>query len=362
MPVVTDPLPTLVTPRLTLRAYLPSDAEAVSRMAGAREVATHTATIPHPYPVEEAHAWVTARAQMWHDGAAANWAIVHQDHGLIGGVGLVLEFEHERAELGYWIGVPFWGQGFASEAAAAVLQCGFTRLSLARIYAVHQGSNPASGKVLRKLGMTLEGRSRSHVVKWDRREDLVLYGILAAEWRTTRKAAPEDVQLRLGLPSDAAALASLAESTFRDAFAADNTPEDMAAHCVKAYGPAQQLAELQDPRMSTIVAVQGTRLVAFAQLRDAAGPACVPTDQPILELQRFYVSREWHSRGLAQQLMQRVFDVARERKSARVWLGVFQLNVRAIAFYRKMGFSEIGSHVFVLGSDPQQDHIMLRTL
>lgn len=356
-----DPIPSLVTTRLTLRAFLPGDAEAVSRMAGAREVATHTRSIPHPYPVDEAQQWIASRGGAWADGTAANWAIVHPVHGLVGGVGLVLELADERAELGYWIGEPYWGQGFATEAAAAVLQFGFTRLSLARIYAVHHGSNPASGQVLRKLGMTLEGRSRSHVVKWDRREDLVVYGLLAAEWRTVRKAAPEDVQIRVAHPGDAAALAALAEAIFRDSFAADTRPEDLAAHITAVFGPAQQRAELTDARMTTLVAVQGLRLVAYAQVRQAPAPAVVPAGAS-LELQRFYVSREWHGRGLAQRLMAGVLQVARERGAALLWLGAWERNPRAMAFYRKMGFTDVGSHIFQMGSDRQVDRVMVRQL
>jgi diamine N-acetyltransferase len=216
--------------------------------------------------------------------------------------------------------------------------------------------------VLRKLGFVLEGRARSHVVRWERREDLVSYGLLATEWRTARRPELDDVQIRVAQPGDAVELASLAESTFRDAFEADNDPANFAAFIAATYGPAQQRAELEHPDMTTLVAVQGARLVGFAQLRSGTAPPCVPMDRPIIEVQRFYVARAWHGRGLAQALMDRAFATARARGAERVWLGVFEKNPRAIRFYEAQGYADIGGHTFVLGNDPQNDRVMLRTL
>ena len=87
-----------------------------------------------------------------------------------------------RAELGYWIGKPYWGQGYCTEAARATLDFGFEQLGLNRIFAHHFARNPASGRVMQKIGMTREGRLRQHVKKWDAFEDLELYGILKDHW------------------------------------------------------------------------------------------------------------------------------------------------------------------------------------
>ena len=97
---------------------------------------------------------------------------------MIGAVGLRIEREDQRAELGYWIGRPYWNQGYCTEAARAVLDFGFEQLGLNRIYASHFTRNPASGRVMQKLGMTHEGRLRQHVRKWDAFEDVEVYAVL----------------------------------------------------------------------------------------------------------------------------------------------------------------------------------------
>lgn len=165
--------------------------------------------------------------------------------------------------------------------------------------------------------------------------------------------------IRPAVPADAAALAELAERTFRDAFAADNRPEDLALYLATAYGPAQQARELADPAITTLVAESGGLLIAFAQLRHGQAPARVNGPSPI-ELWRFYLAAEWHGRGLAQELLARVLDTARQAGAATLWLGVWERNPRALAFYRKAGFVEVGEHTFVVGTDPQTDRIMVR--
>ncbi len=101
---------------------------------------------------------------------------------LIGGVGLIITSAHRRAEIAYWLGVPYWNQGYMTEAASALVEYGFTKMSLHKITASHFARNPASGRVMQKLGMTQEGLLRQDVHKGDGFEDMVLYGLLAAEW------------------------------------------------------------------------------------------------------------------------------------------------------------------------------------
>ena len=169
-------------------------------------------------------------------------------------------------------------------------------------------------------------------------------------------------RIRLALPTDAAALAALAERTFRDTFAVDNTPEDMAAHVAQSYSPDHQARELSDPARTTFVAEGPSgELTAYAQLRAGAAPACVTGPAP-LELCHFYVERAHHGQGLAQQLMTAVLESAARRGAATLWLGVWERNPRAQAFYRKYGFVDVGAHTFVLGSDHQTDRLMARPL
>jgi ribosomal protein S18 acetylase RimI-like enzyme len=177
-----------------------------------------------------------------------------------------------------------------------------------------------------------------------------------------RAHPPREYRIRRGTPADATALAEFGARTFFETFAAENTAEDMAQHLASAWSPALQDAELRDPLLETLLAEDaGGALAGFAQLRAEYAPACVPTRAPI-ELKRFYVDRPWQGRGLARALMTEVERVARGRGARELWLGVWERNVRAQAFYRKCGFEKVGTQVFVVGTDPQTDHVMLREL
>jgi ribosomal protein S18 acetylase RimI-like enzyme len=171
----------------------------------------------------------------------------------------------------------------------------------------------------------------------------------------------QDLVIRRGVLSDAAALAELAARTFADAFAADNRPEDLQAHIASAYGVAQQSAELADPKTITLLAQRGAGLIGYAQVRRHCVPSCVTQDEPV-ELQRFYLDRSAHGSGVARVLMSAVHDAARELGGRHLWLGVWERNARAIAFYSKMGFAKVGSHNFHVGADQQTDDVMLRTV
>jgi diamine N-acetyltransferase len=169
------------------------------------------------------------------------------------------------------------------------------------------------------------------------------------------------VQIRRGVLEDAAALAELAARTFADAFATDNTPEDLQAHLESSYGLAQQSRELCDPNEITLLAFVADRLIAFAQVRRKVPPACVTQPQAI-EVHRFYVDRVAHGKGVAQALMVAVKSVAKEFEAQHLWLSAWERNPRAVAFYGKVGFEIVGSADFVVGSDVQTDHIMVASL
>lgn len=170
-----------------------------------------------------------------------------------------------------------------------------------------------------------------------------------------------DFLIRPGMPGDAAALAAFAERCFRDAFADQNNPSDLGLYITHAYGRPQQAAELQDPLVVTVLAESGGRLAGFAQLRPGATPDCVRAQRPI-ELWRFYVDRPWQGRGLAQALMSQVLAAARARDADAIWLGVWERNPRAQAFYRKCGFVDVGQQGFTLGTDSQTDRVMAQAL
>lgn len=160
---------------------------------------------------------------------------------------------------------------------------------------------------------------------------------------------------------DAKALSRLAESTFRAAFGAQNTAEQMAVHCRDSYGERIQAAEISDPEMLTLLCEDDGRLIGYAQLRWGEAPACVAAGSPG-ELQRLYVVEDRHGMGVAQALMTACIEAMRQRGSDVVWLGVWERNPRALAFYRKFGFVEMGDQIFSLGGDPQRDIVMARPL
>jgi RimJ/RimL family protein N-acetyltransferase len=174
--------PTLITERLLLRPLTLADAPDVQRLAGEREIAATTAAIPHPYPDGAAEAWIETHAGRFARGEGAAFAVTRRaDGALLGVVGLEINAEMQRAELGYWIGKPYWNQGYCTEAAAAVVRFALLDLGLRRVFARHFSRNPASGRVMQKIGMRHEGTLRRHAVRWGEVHDLELYGLLAGE-------------------------------------------------------------------------------------------------------------------------------------------------------------------------------------
>lgn len=177
------PLPDLETERLLLRAFRPADAPRVTALAGEREIALNTLNIPHPYERHHAEEWIASHPGQLERRESATYAITRrEDQQVVGAVGLILDPANEVAELGYWVGKPYWGRGYAAEAGRAVVEWGFRSLGLHRIHASHFPRNPASGAVLRKIGMTREGCLREHVKKWGEHLDLERYGILRREF------------------------------------------------------------------------------------------------------------------------------------------------------------------------------------
>lgn len=165
--------------------------------------------------------------------------------------------------------------------------------------------------------------------------------------------------IRPAKPSDAARLAELAERTFRDTFGSANTMENMNLHCKTNYSESLQAAEISNPEMTTLICEEQGNLIAFAQLRWGKAPACVSADHPG-EILRLYVENNWQGKGMAQDLMFEGIAQMEQRQADVVWLGVWEKNPRAISFYKKIGFVEVGEHIFRLGLDAQRDIIMAR--
>ncbi len=175
--------PKLETRRLLLRPFALADAQDVQRLAGRRSIADTTLNVPHPYEDGMAEAWLSTHQPLFEAGELAAFAVTDNARDeLIGAISLRIDRAFDRADLGYWIGEPFWGMGYCTEAATAVVRYGFEVLRLNKIHASHLLRNPASGRVMQKIGMTQEGHLRDHIRKWRKYEDMIVYGLLRDEW------------------------------------------------------------------------------------------------------------------------------------------------------------------------------------
>lgn len=179
-----SPIPTFTTSRLILRPFDLNDAPVVTELAGDYAIADTTASIPHPYEEWMAIEWISTHHSAFERGDMITFAITHRLKGnLIGAISLFhFERTHNLAELGYWVGKPFWNQGYCTEAAREVLRYGFETLKLNRIQARHLTRNPASGRVMQKAGMKYEGVMRQSLYRWGVFEDAAMYSILREEF------------------------------------------------------------------------------------------------------------------------------------------------------------------------------------
>lgn len=172
----------LYTERLLLRAPEMSDTQAIETLAGAYEIARMTLNIPHPYPKGGAVKWLTQMRKNDSDTDFSFAVTLREDNTFIGMCGIHGHDRFARAEIGYWMGVPYWGKGYMTEAARRVVQFGFEEMNLTRIQATYLTENPASRRVMEKIGMTYEGTLRSYVQKHDEDKDLGMCAIIRSEW------------------------------------------------------------------------------------------------------------------------------------------------------------------------------------
>jgi len=169
------------TTRLKLRSFELADATRAQELAGDYEISRTTLHVPHPYPDGAAESWIQSLHEAAENGRAHGFAVtLKSDGSLLGVVSLGIAKEHQRAELAYWMGRPFWGQGYTTEAAGRMLEFGFNDLSLNRIFAFAFTDNPASTRVMEKIGMKYEGTLRQHVCTWGEYKDLAAYGCVSS--------------------------------------------------------------------------------------------------------------------------------------------------------------------------------------
>jgi GNAT superfamily N-acetyltransferase len=176
-----------------------------------------------------------------------------------------------------------------------------------------------------------------------------------------RIASPAGLHIRRATPADAPLIASLGVQTFVTSFGTQNTPENLAKHLAKAFGEEIQMRELTDPSITYLIAELHGRTAGYAQVREGDAPECVTGPAPV-EVRRFYVLHDFHGTGIAQALMDACASEARQRGGRTLWLGVWDQNPRAIRFYTKWGYEDVGGQTFMLGDDPQQDRVLARSL
>lgn len=165
------------------------------------------------------------------------------------------------------------------------------------------------------------------------------------------------MNIRYATTADAKMLSALGAKTFFDTFAKDNTPENMDLHLRTSFSPEIQFNELSEPENIFLIAEVDSTPVGYAQLVLNSTEETVHGTKP-LEIRRIYAVQEYLGKGIGKELMNAAIQEARQRDCDCVWLGVWEKNPRAIAFYQKWGFKEVGTHTFTVGTDPQRDFIM----
>lgn len=172
-----------------------------------------------------------------------------------------------------------------------------------------------------------------------------------------------EIKIRQATTEDSEMIAELSFKTFWDAFHEhpENAPEDMAVYMEKAFSVEQTRRELSEENSIFLIAEIENENAGYAKITLGNIEEGITAENPI-ELNRLYAHQKFLGKGIGQALMDECFRIASENNCDVMWLGVWELNPRAQAFYRKYGFYEVGKHVFQLGSDAQIDLLMQKDL
>ncbi|WP_413288282.1 GNAT family N-acetyltransferase [Bdellovibrio sp. HCB337] len=181
-----DTRPTFETARLILRPFRLEDAKTVQRLAGDKVISDLTGTIPYPYPDGLAESWIQKHPEHFATGVGLTMAVTLKETGeLIGCVGIMIAKTHQKGEIGYWLTPQHWSKGYITEASRVCVDFAFKNMGLNKITSRHLTHNPASGKVMQKIGMKHEGTLRQETFKNGAFYDLDVYGLLKSEFLTT---------------------------------------------------------------------------------------------------------------------------------------------------------------------------------
>lgn len=165
------------------------------------------------------------------------------------------------------------------------------------------------------------------------------------------------MKVRYGTIVDATILSELGAKTFYDTYASDNTPENIDAYIRKSFSTEIQIAELSDPNIIFLIAELENEPVGYVKLKLDSKDESI-TGTKVIEIERIYSLQQYIGKGIGKALMQAAIDEAKQKACDSIWLGVWEKNPRAINFYKKWGFREVGSHIFTVGNDPQRDLIL----
>ncbi|MED3712331.1 GNAT family N-acetyltransferase [Peribacillus frigoritolerans] len=170
---------TITSKRLVLRLFQKSDAVAVTKLCNNYNIYKNTLYLPYPYSIDDALSWIEHHLDNFNANKSYEFAITDKESGeLYGAIALSNNQKFNNGEIAYWIGEKFWGNGYATEAAQAILHFAFEEKQYHKVFARYFNSNPASGRVMQKLGLKKEGILIDHVRKENLFEDLVYYGII----------------------------------------------------------------------------------------------------------------------------------------------------------------------------------------
>ncbi|MDX1653510.1 MAG: GNAT family N-acetyltransferase [Brumimicrobium sp.] len=152
-------------------------------------------------------------------------------------------------------------------------------------------------------------------------------------------------------------LQSVSRTTFKESFGEQNTAEDMEKYLREKFSEEQLLLELDNPNSAFYLATLDEDVVGYLKLNTGQAQTELKDDSG-LEIERIYVLNKFIGKGIGKQLFKQTLDIARQKKSHFIWLGVWEKNERALTFYHKNGFVEFDKHIFVLGDDHQTDILM----
>ena len=186
-----DEFPKIETERLFLGELKAADIPAIVKHASNKNISDFTLNLPFPYSEKDAIYWINLANQGFKDGTNIIFGIKRKsDNQFIGGIGLTIARIFNRAEIGYWIAEPFWGKGYATEATRSIIKYGFEHLDLNKFTSSYLAKNPASGKVMKKSGMTKEGELKEHVHKASEYHDLIVFGLTKAQFEKPMDKKP----------------------------------------------------------------------------------------------------------------------------------------------------------------------------